>query len=500
MFKWGMGTSTETPSSTLRMAMTYRQGLRASGLDPAKVDTIGKAHLIRMLYARLVEFSPDGQLQGSLAESFRVEGQRAIFKIRADAFSSTGSKIDAEDVAMSFRRLLVRNTNTHGRLGLFVCTPEPNLKSVNEHCDGIKAHGREVEFVLHPGVSPGFFIPMLASTDFSVIPKGAVDLTSPDAPIISYQETSGAYAVAKDDEVEFRHEFVLNAQGPQSRKGMAEKIVAVPVYGDAAAEALQRAEVDFIPTTSFLSSAAAERLKAELGSDVQIHSTLPIQLHAVMFTQRGLQELTSVQRIALGSKIKSRYLQEFTKEALRPTDQVFPALGEGELQPAEAQQVSKLYHEAASRPLPAGSYEIAVAPSDEEAFRRVLGADASPQGTVQVRVFQKAPWTVAIKEQPHAYVATQDSAFYEDISMVSYGLQHGFLWAANANAWIEKYISTDAKEARMDQLRELHLQSLLRGQVVPIGVASYRAAARAPWQMNFPQYFAGSPLWMLKRR
>lgn len=486
-------------STTLKMAFAYRNSISNGIIDPAKVDTIAKAHLVRLMYSRLVEYTSAGQLTGSLAESFRVEGNKAIFKIRSGLKTASGASIDVEDVAMSFRRLLVKNSNTHGRLELFVCARAATIQDVLVNCPGIEVRGQEVLFEMHPGVSPSFFIPMLASTDFSIIPRGAVDLKDPGLAITNYDETSGLYRLVKDDASDFRHEFAINPHHPEYSANHAARIVLEPIYGAKAKEAMIAGTVDFIPTTSYLSAEDAAQLQSKMGAQLQLHATHPIQLSAVMFTKRGLKELSVNQRVSLGAKLKSGYLTAFAELQLAPTDQIFPSLGEGSLEKVQLEQISAMYEAAAGQDLAAGKFILGIAPGDLPSFQKILGPLAGPTGPAELRELVQAPWTIEYVNQPHAYVSTQDAAFFEDISLVAYGMQHGFLSGENGDQWIQKYISTEDKSSRMQLLRSLHYRSLEQGLIVPIGVAPYRAAAVAPWRMKFPRFFAGSPLWMLQK-
>lgn len=481
------------------MAQAFQGSFSELNFDPIRAGTSARGNLIRMLYSRLVEYDSEGQIRGVAAQEFRVLGRTVTFIIRDDLKSSKGNPITAEDIAFNFQRVVNLERNHSDGFGMLDCVGPSGSEDVYG-CAGIRVKGNQIEFTLKPDIEPGIFISMLVGTSYSIVPRPVLLRMGSHGGVANYDETSGYYFLSKDDRKEFRHELSLNAHFPIKVKGMPRKIVFNPIYGDEAVESMLEGRTDFIPTVSSLSKRKARELSDKLGDGVQIHATMPMQLRAVMFTPRGIAELDEDQRRSFGAKIRKQYLLAFGEEELEPSDQIFPGFLGGELSAEQLDILKSLYEKAESGEMSAKNLEFAVTPKDFKRYHEIISEDSSLTGKVKIREFVKAPWTVPFPEQPHAYVANQDSMYYEDISILSYGLSHGFLHTQNADEWMKEYIRTSDAGVRLDRLRDLQFRSLKGAYIVPIGFGPYLAAILRPWEMNFSGRFAASPIWQVHHR
>ena len=108
--------------SVFRVAFPHRRP--ASAYDPAKIPYDSHYFFLQNIYSPLVEYSLNGELVSAVAEKFQWIGTEAHFKIRPDLRTIDGDKIDANDAAMSFKRLFMIGGNTHGDLKRMLCPGE----------------------------------------------------------------------------------------------------------------------------------------------------------------------------------------------------------------------------------------------------------------------------------------------------------------------------------------------------------------------------------------
>ena len=104
-------------------------------------------------------------------------------------------------------------------------------------------------------------------------------------------------------------------------------------------------------------------------------------------------------------------------------------------------------------------------------------------------------------EMPHAIIAGTDTGFLEDISLISYSLNTGFLGLKKEERpqWISMYMALTNKEERSTALRELHFKALADATVVPLVIAPFVAISRKPWKMDLSELYANNPLWLVRR-
>lgn len=482
---------TQPAPSVLKISFTSFQSAKETKVDPARVDTLTQANLIRNLYGRLVEYDPDGSLVPSVAKAFTWKGKSVYFQFRTDFQTLDGHLITAEDAAFSLKRVLFKGKNTHGDLKNFLC-PGSDISNMNDPCEGIRVEGDQLVLTAADDSKKTFLVPLLASTDFSVVPKIAFDQNDPQLPIIDYRNTSGAYYLSVDSPTG-AHELRANPLYHRHNSRTPKVVQIVPSYGEKAEELFRSGQVDMITTVSFVHKDKIEKLAKDF-PEIDTHQTQNIALRAVTYTKRGLKELNSEQRLYIGREVRARFRKALSLEYLESTQEFFPVFGEGSLDEAQKKELAARF-DSIKKPAFKAKVEMAVPPGEKAKYQ--AGFDIPELSFMETA---QAPWTLPEEKQPHFYVSFVDSAFFEDISLISYNIDLGTfgLDRETGAQWLSDYMATEKKENRLVKLRKLHLDFLLRGNLVPIGTGPYTAAARPPWKIGFSKFYAGSPLWLIQ--
>ncbi len=157
-----------TPRDTLVIA---REISSISDWDPAVSQILDTQEINSDMYERLVGFDPrkpgGGELMGVVAESFTVtpDGKQFTFKIRKGIKFHSGNPLTAEDVAYSFKRLLLLDRE-----------PSGNLKQIGMTKENIENNARAFEgdlfvLTLPEPYSTSYILGLLSSTSFSIVDK-----------------------------------------------------------------------------------------------------------------------------------------------------------------------------------------------------------------------------------------------------------------------------------------------------------------------------------------
>lgn len=472
------------------LRIAYPNSLPIKNFDPASINTTGQANIVRALFRPLVDFDRDANLVGGVADSFEWHGNQIHFHIRNGLKTVDGIEIDAMDAEISLKRLLIKASNTHGDLHQFLC-PNIQLKSLSDNCDEIQSNGKTLILTPASPAQAQFLVPLLASTDFVVIPKSSIDLQNPDLPIIGYRNTSGAYYLEKDDPTG-AFVFQANPHNYLYNNRMAQRVQFVPVpLGDKALELLESGQVDFVPTIDSFSPGKIEEI--ESNHDMySVHKTMDIKTWALFFTRSGVINLSDGERRFIGTQVRKAFSKSPISKGLIPSFEFFPKFGDGSLTPDQVDQVKQLYQSRITDP--ARTITVATTPGRKLVMEKLF----QPFNFIKV-VVTPPPWTLPVHEMPDMYIMEIDSAFNEDVSLISYNLKIGsFGLDSKAGArWLDEYMSIKDRSDRLNKLRNLHFQFLSQASIVPLAHGPYMAFARKPWKIEFSRFFAGSPLWQV---
>lgn len=483
--------------TTLRVAFKYDKP--AAHYDPANIMFAPEYDFLENIYSTLVQYSPQGELIGSIAERFEWIGSEARFTIRSDLRTIDGRIIDANDVEISLKRLFILAGNTHGNLKDIVC-PAITLKTLSDNCPGMEVADGGRVLVLKLKEKKPFLFPMLASMDFAVIPKDSIDKKT--LKIKDYRNTSGPYFVLKDSP----HGEIELAPNPNHfhySKKIPQKVLFVPSGKTDKIEALkffEKGKVDFITTTDsvppdiMIDYANKNRKLAEL------HLTYPLDTFLLIFTEKGRKRFSRCERHAIGEKFKKIFLSTYLKKSgYEVAKQIFPAFGGGGLSERE---LSKITFDKCPNNLP---------PVKIKVWNINFTGDFESLESEYIKIFPKIEFINVRKipgrtnyadeglDEPDFYLMRTDMGFQEDINLLSYylGIDFFYLKKSETKKWLLKYVSTQDKKIRLSMVRDLHFKTLDAAVVIPLVKTPYTALVRKPWRFKMSKFHANDPIWQI---
>lgn len=479
----------------LRVASTSLQKIES--YEPAKIHFAFEYILLENIYSTLVEIDPkDGRILPAIAESFAWIGNELHLKIRDDLRTASGLPITAKDVVFSLKRVILLAANTHGNFKDLVC-PDADLKSISDACPGIEQRGNTV--VLALSSKKTIIVPMLAAIDFAIIPEQSVDPKT--LKILDYRETSGLYYVDHDDG-KGRISLAINPSHFHASSDIASKVEFVPAdltAGETELDLLDKGAVDHVI------SANAGKIETLLGyakthPDVQIHATMKIRSSVLVFTHKGHSKLNLDQRRWLGKQIREAFLEAYASvPGYEEGREFFPALSEGGLTGTQRKKMDSAWEAAKEVSLPRLHISFLKSGNmDDWALpikKRVPNLDITMD-----RVIPDLHTYANAAEVPDAFIANTDTGFMEDINLISYSLNAGYLGMEKEKRtpWLKHYMHISFKEERITALRDLHFKALYDADIVPLVVSPFVALAKKPWRMELSELYANNQLWLIK--
>lgn len=483
-------------SSELRVA--FPSDKSSLKYEPTKIHLGHEYIFLENVFSPLVEIDPkSGQIIPGLAKSYEWKNDDLILEIRTDSKTVSGIPVTAEDVEFSLKRLLVLSGNTHGNFKDLVC-PNIDFKDLNQPCGNIRRDGNRI--ILHAGKRKAFLVSMLAAIDFAIIPKNSVDPKT--LAITNFKETSGPYFVASEEP---GGKILLKANPNHFRfsSDLPHTIRLVPVNPEvqsASIALLEKNEVDHLTT---IDSTKAEEVLAfsKTHSGFELHSTHKIRNLSLVFTDKGLKEFSVKQRHIIGTKVRQAF-EEILKSKLTysRTDEFFSPAADGGLSKDDKIKIEKSFssaNESFTLPIRIGAIRSGEVTDWESEIKKQLPSavvyreDNAPD-------FKKYN---SENEKPHAFIASTDTGFMEDINLISYTMAAGFfgLNKEDRQKWLAEYMENDNKTERVNKLREIHLRSLVEANMIPIAVAPFMAIIRKPWKMGLSELYANNQLWLIKQ-
>lgn len=488
-------------SRTLRVAFPVARDPLT--YEPTEISVGHEYIFLENIFSTLVEIDNHGSVQPGLAEKIDWVGPDLHIRLRPDLRTASGQPITIDDVVFSVKRLLVKaagnaGANTHGNLRELLCR-HGDLKSVDDTCEGIHAEGRELILALG-GYKP-FFIPMLATIDFAIIPRSSCDPKT--LALINLKETSGPYFVESSDQTG-RIILALNRNHVHASRDIAERIVLVPMpKGEPkrGIEALAAGDIDMLTTVD---QAKADQIIpfAQAHSDFDLHSTLKIRASILVFTDRGRRRFTLRERRFVAAATRAAFRQIYADSAgFQPRDEFFPVGAEGGLTESDRAILKDGARDAADHlhtPIRIGLMNRGLFSTWEEPLSKALP-------TAVFRLQNNPPElekTPPGEEMPDAFICSTDTSFQEDIGLISYSVNAGFLGLEKEKrkGWIASYVSMSDKRERTERLRELHFQALHDVTLVPLVASPYTAIVRKPWRLELSNLFANNQLWQIRLR
>lgn len=470
--------------------MLYKIPANVDKLDPHRIHTAAEANIFRNIYSRLIALSNDGQLQPDLAESFYWDEAAGhyVITMRDGVKTVSGEDITAEDAYLSFMRIIIQEKNTHGNLNSFLC-PNVEVSSVEDGCAGMSYKGNVLYLKPSDLSKKTFLIPLLASIDFSIIPKSSIDFSSPDLDVTSYSETTGPYYMTITAEPDQEVRFIANPNHFRFSENMLKEVTLVPLGDEEPTALLESGQVDILPSTIGTKMTDVKGLSE---TEYSVFRTKNVRLALLMYTERGRKEFTKEQRLSMGLSIKEHILEGLNPANGEETSEFFPMFSEGMLANDQKRALAKLLGKAREN---RSSDVVRVAVS--RAIYKKAKIDLKPLSNVELHQTTKPPWLMPVEEQPHALLGHIDASFYESLSLLHYNFSVGTFGTYEEGVkWLDRYTAIEEKGERLKLLRELHFQMLSDGYFVPLYGSPYVTVARKPFHLEFPEFFAGTPLWL----
>ncbi len=487
------------PADSGFFRITTLEQQAASLYDPAKMQFSSEYFFLENIYSPLVEYSPEGELVSGAAEQFGWQGNTAYFVMRKNLYTIDGQQVDAKDVEMSLKRLMIIKGKTNNDLKELLC-PTTSLRSIHQSCPALQVSKDGSTLFMKFSEKKVFLFPMLSALHFAIIPRKSMDPKT--LAIKDYRNTSGPYYVQKDDN-EGRIELAANPLHFHYSSEMPQKVLFIPTQSSSETiQFLKENKADHATTTDNAQTTKMLPFAKDNG-EFTLHATYPLKLHSVVFTKRGRLRLSEQERIIIGQTLRSIFISSHKEsDGFTPTEQIFPVFGEGAL---TQEQIRNLHMKLDT---PKGlkiikkrmlAWDIpSMFTGDKEALKRYFP---------NTRFIKKdmIPGIVNYKknrvEEPDFYFNRGDMGFHEDIGLLSYYSTTDFFYFPNDNAkaWLKEYILTTDKQHRLAKLRQLHYETIFHANVCPIAMAPYTALLRKPWVFGLSKIYAGNPLWLIRR-
>ena len=484
----------------LRVAFPYNKPV--SFYDPIKIQLSPEYTFLENTISPLVEYTPSGELVSAVAEQFYWVGNEAHFKIRKNLRTIDDQIIDAKDVELTFKRIMIVGTNTHGDLKDMLC-PNTKMSSLDDDCPGIEIRDNDTTLVLKFNQKKIFLFPMLAAIDFGIIPRGSIDKKNLD--ITGYRNTSGPYFVLNEDK-NGNIELAANPNHFHFKKTMPQHIFLVPVgikNPEESLALLSQNKIDLITTVDQVSHDRMIRY-AQKNSNIHLHKTLPLRTFAVTFTQKGQKRFSITERLSIGAKLKEIFLTTFENhDEYEPSEQLFSVFGEAALTKKQLDAIRYKF----------SSVQNILNPNKKMLAWIVRMEFFKPDTPALKTNFPKTVFLAVNKvpglldffknkeDEPDFIVSGPDMGFLEDIGLLSYYLGAGYfhLYKKDADDWLRKYMSVEDKKKRMNLTRVLHFNTIAEGVSIPMAVSPYTALVRKPWSFDLSKVQASDAIWRLNR-
>lgn len=480
-----------TIDKSLRVAFPSVQAVEE--YEPTNISLGHEYIFLENVFSPLVEIDNKGNPTAGVAEKIEWDGDWLKLTIRKDLKTKGGKSITAEDAEFSLKRLLVLSGNTHGNFKDIVC-PNEKIETVDSFCSGIKREGNVL--FLNGRDKKTFLTPMLGAIDFAIIPKSSVDPVT--LKIKDYTETSGAYYVASDDKnghIGLR----LNPNHYFANDKIAQNINLVPSNDKSGLEMLARNEVDHITTVDKIKSAEMLKFAAE-SDDYNLHATYKIRSTVLVFTQKGQQELTRTERQIIGENIKKAMLKNYEGAlSYSESDQFFPSASDVSLTVKQKAEIESLKSDVKVSGIKRFKLGLVKRGSLEEWSKTINELLPMADCYIESNVpeFKK---DLKPEDMPHAFIASSDSSFAEDIGLLSYTLNTGILGMTKPERqeWLKHYMSVDDKAQRIGLVNQLQFKAIKDSVLIPLLASPYTAIVRKPWKPELSPLFANNQLWRIK--
>lgn len=487
--------SSRSDSKILKVAFPSKENM--TKYEPTNINLDYEYIFLENIFSPLVEMNKFGHVEPGVAEKIDWMGDELKLTIRSNLKTISGQEITVDDVVFSLKRLLVLSGNTHGNFKDLVC-PGVELKSVEDECDGIRKDENAVYLKAKGGKA--FLLQMLSSIDFAVIPQSSVDPKT--LKLVNYGETSGVYSVTSQDS-DGKLNLKMNPNHYFASEKIPQEVQFVPYDTMNAGESLKMLKHGVVDHIMTIDQTRVDEILAFVDDDnYDLHATMKIRTLHALFTARGLKELSSDERLAIGSQLRKAFTEAYKNiKGFESRTDFFPALSEGGLTEDQRIELKKLN----SKPLIEISKKIKIGllkKSNIEAWANPIMKVLPAAECYRENNFPEFKKYANPSDEPHVFIASTDTGFLEDISLISYSLNSGILGLTKPERakWLADYMADQNKTTRTQKLKDLHFRALAEPVLVPLIASPYTAIVRKPWKMELSELFANNQLWRLQKQ
>lgn len=478
----GRPQSLRVASTTIQAALRY---------DPADMLYSYENLFLENVFSTLLEFDNSGAIVPALAESYSWRGDDLVLKIRKMKTENDGL-ITAADVEFSLKRLIILSGNKQGNFKNLVCRGN-SLKSIESRCGGILVSGDEV--ILNAGAKKSFLLAMLTATEFSIVPRVAVDT---HLKIRDMRQTTGPYFVERD-EGNGRISLKLNRNHFHASDLIPQSVEFIPLdfkSNETPIQALMSGKVDHLMTVNGgKQNELLEFIRDHRG--FESHITHKLSKHVLTFTDVGLARFTTQQRRWLSRQIKTAALAASANWlGASAATQFFLAAGDGGLLQNELIQISKLPEE----PIRQVNFRLGFLQKRIlESWRYTIQKQMPGASLIETKDIPGYQKPTEAKTQLDAFVINVDSGAMEDINLISNNLGSGHFGRTlrERSAWLSDYTATLDSRDRLSKLRKIHYDALASATVSPLVEFPFVAITTKPWKMDFSLLSASNPFWKI---
>lgn len=479
-----------TSERILRTAFTRAN--KFESMDTCSIEMVGDYRVLETLYSPLIQFSRvNGQLYTSAAEYYEIKDNWIHFKIREDIVTVDGYRVSAKDAAFSLKRLLLCNSNMHGKVAHFLDVGP--IQSINDDVDGIHAEGMQLN--LRIKAAPQLVLSFLSTIDFAIIPIKSVDPTT--LRIKEKRNTTGPYYLKEGDD---RLLFTLQAQKNHwaLTDESPEKIEVLKIESAAdIPNAFIHNRIDFVGQSIEVDDdKKIEIFNSKAGKDIQLHVTDPLFLMGFEFTEKGLK-LSPKERRFITARIQSL----FTKNHLPKINQInslaeasttivvdygFGGLKRLKLSDCIPEQPDKI-----------GKIRIAVHPSVVDSYRESLKEpDLIEVVPLDLSKSMKELRSSTEFELLHSVF---DIANKEDTSLISMLFKKGLFPFQEESTFMESYLKEPSEQHREEMFEALHFKALCTDPtIIPLARLRSVSISQNGWHIPFHPAIIGTPFFDLR--
>ncbi len=458
--------------------------------DTANVQLATDYTVLEHLYTNLITLNSEGQLESVLAEKFGWEDEDTIyFQLKKDLKDSLGEPLTVEDVEISFKRLLILDKNSHGKLAGLL-SKDKSLKNLEEKHPSIKTVPEQNKITIDLKNRSPFIFNLFTTIDYGIIPAKSIDPNKMN--ISNYKRTTGPYSFSSQKQDLSDLKFAINGHYVDYKDTYPKSIeLILSPTPQTTQNLVAENKIDVIPTDDFISYSDLKKLHEDY-KDSFLHETRPLKLRFISFTKKGLSEFDLEQRRFLSHALRKAHA-ESQKGKIQPVVQFFPRFAEGSLSEVQEEELVSSYSQATKKPH--RNFKIAIYPTFlkiyQEIFKSLSFVEFVPTEDI-ISYENNSPGV-------DAYIMSTDSGYHEDLSLFSYTISSGFLGhdQKTAQSIIDRYSLDPEKKSRIETLKNIHLESLTEAKVIPLSRSSYTALSFNGLKINFPVFFSNSHLWKI---